>query len=258
MTIDIITVRGTGEPWNGSQNMLANVTRKLDVSRFRMQDLSYPATVGPGGGNLLGASEAQSVEQGVENLAATIRHTPNVVGLLAYSLGAMVVSRFLERKAAGDYFDCEVAFAGLIANPLRRESDSVGDIGVGYGIAGQRGEAPARIPVYEIANPLDGITCCPAGSPLHALADELADFSLAGLPYWAYGVVYSRWLDAGRPCALTDWRHYKETTELVAGYLEPPPLGQHTAYSHETMPGQPPGVTYCDRLAQLINEGPWR
>ena len=51
---------------------------------------------------------------------------------------------------------------------------------------------------------------------------------------------------------------YKVACELVAGYLDPPPWGTHTAYSHATMPGQPAGVTYCDRLAQLVNEGPWR
>lgn len=248
--IDVITVRGTGEIWNSRGNMLANVTSKLDVERFRSIDLQYPASVGPAGGRLTGASEAINVDAGVEDLAATIRHTPNVAGLLGYSLGAMVISRFLERKAAGEFTDCEVAFAGLVANPLRRQGESVDQLGTGYGIAGQREPGPTRIPVFEIANPSDGITCCPAGSPLHALADQVATFSLGDLTAWR--------ADTRDVHDLINAARYREAIALIEGYLAPAPWGQHTAYNHVTMPGQRPGVTYCDRLAQLINEGPWR
>lgn len=45
---------------------------------------------------------------GVQALVAEIRATPNCVGILGYSLGAIVVTRFLEAKVRGEYPDREV------------------------------------------------------------------------------------------------------------------------------------------------------
>jgi hypothetical protein len=120
--IDLITVRGTGEPHQGANNLLTHVTALLDPAKFGfLADLDYPASIGVANHTfaITGPSEEQSLTVGVVALAQLIRTTPNTVGILGYSLGAEVVSRFMEAKGRGEYPDCKVAFSACIANPLR-------------------------------------------------------------------------------------------------------------------------------------------
>ncbi len=99
--------------------------------------MPYPGTVGPAGGKPDGPSAETSIEIGVTALAAMIRATPNNVGVLGYSLGAEVVTAFLEAQARGLFAECELAFSGCLANPARKEGDSVDSGSRGYGIDGE-------------------------------------------------------------------------------------------------------------------------
>lgn len=251
----VITVRGTGEQLNGESNLLRAVTLRLERPKFPIfVDLPYPASIGimNPNRNLAGVSMQQSLATGEMALAAEIRRTPNPVVLLGYSLGAMVVTRFLESQAGGEFDDCEVAFAANIANPLRRLGDSVDQAGApGFGIAGQREPfTPWQLARYvEVANPRDGITCCPADSPLRTAADGLSNYSFAVGGGWSADLVdrilRRRWQPVGLDWLrdpLGAWRSHAFAAEQVRDYL----TGQHG----------PAYVTggYTARLADLINE----
>lgn len=247
--IDIITCRGTGEAQSGPNNMLGLVTAKLDPARFRvLADCQYPASIGVANQtfNPIGPSEDESVKEGIANLATLIRSTPNKVGIIGYSLGAEVVSKFLEAQVAGQFADCELAFSACVANPLRRVGDSIDPNPTGYGINGQMSCEPPN-PHFECANPADGITSCPGGSPLRDIADVVSAFGLAAIGGWTQDLVdrllERRWQPVGWGNFLhpiKTWETYQTAADLVAGYL----TGQHTlAYEH--------GLT--DRLADVIN-----
>lgn len=247
--IDLITCRGTGEPQSGPTNMLTLVTAKLDPARFRvLADCQYPASIGVANQtwNPIGPSEDESVQAGIADLAMLIRSTPNKVGILGYSLGAEVVSRFLEAQAAGQYSDCELAFSACVANPLRRQGDSIDPNPQGFGINGQMSCEPPQ-PHFECANPQDGITSCPADSPLRDIADVVSAFGLAQIGGWTHDLVNRllerRWQPANWGNLLhpiKTWETYQTAADLVAGYL----TGAHTrAYEN--------GLTA--RLADVIN-----
>ncbi|WP_327139350.1 PE-PPE domain-containing protein [Nocardia sp. NBC_01327] len=251
MPVDVVTCRGTGEPFQGATNMLAHVTALLDTTKFRIVgDVSYPATVGAAGAawNICGASEDESVREGIINLANLIRSTPNTVGVLGYSLGALVVSGFLEAKARGEYADCEVAWVGTVANPARAQDSSIDPQPFGFGVAGQHGPWPA-IPVWEAANPADVITSCPSDSPLRTFADGISAFSLADTGGWTTDLIdrvrTHRWQpdDLGsllHPVAT--WRLWSTAAAAMEGYTVG---GAHTtAYI---------AGGYLDRLASAIN-----
>jgi hypothetical protein len=251
--IDVITVRGTGEVHGSATNMLSFVTRKLDRTRFCYPiELEYPASIGAFNpqGNLVGLSEESSVRIGVMNLASLIRSTPNRVGLLGYSLGSLVVMRFLEAQARGEYSDCEIAFVANIANPRRRQGNSIDGPVPGFGIAGQHDRLP-HVPLWEVANPRDGICCCPADSPLRTLADQLSAYTFAVGGGWsadlADRLIRQRWQPVGidwlrNPVGA--WQSYVNAAALMRGYLMD---GQHgPVYIRDG---------YTDRLAALINRG---
>ncbi|WP_019926274.1 PE-PPE domain-containing protein [Nocardia sp. BMG111209] len=251
MTTDVITCRGTAEPADGTSNLLSYVTADLDpVAYALIGDLPYPASVGPIGpdGNPLGPSEDESVREGVANLAQMIRSASNVVGLLGYSLGAEVITRFAEARSHGEYRDCEVAWTACVANPLRREGDSMDPNPRGFGINGRVSFDPPY-PHVECANPLDVITSCPADSPLRNLADATSAFSFAELGGWTEDLVArlrdGRW-QPGDPAwwlhPIRTWQRYETAAGDVLGYL----TGQHnTVY-----------ITggYLSRLAAVLND----
>ncbi|WP_083894973.1 PE-PPE domain-containing protein [Nocardia tenerifensis] len=250
--ITVLTCRGTGERLGAPANMLSFVTRRLDRTKYSIgPDIDYPASIGPANPEIYydGCSEEQSVAQGVEALAAEIRATPNRVGILGYSLGAMVVTRFLEAKARGEYLDCEVEWAANIANPLRREGDSISPDAVGFGINGQHGPWPEDIPTWELAHHADGITCCPADSPLRTLADTVSAFSFAAMGGWgsalAERIHSNRWqpnrCDWWRD-PVHHWRSWSQAAALMDGYLRG---GAHNAMYRTS--------GYCDRLVALLN-----
>lgn len=250
--ITVLTCRGTGEQRGSRDNMLAAVTGKLDPAKYLIgPDIDFPASIGPVNPHtdVLGCSEQQSIDLGVSELVATIRATPNRVGLLGYSLGAEVVTRFLEAQARGDYSECEVAWAANIANPLRCPGDSIDGRSPGYGINGPHGPWPAGIPTWEVANPDDCITCCPADSPLRTLADAVSPFSFAELGGWTRALAdrirANRWqLNRAdgwlRP--MSTWQLWTQAAASMDGYLRG---GQHTAaYLRDG---------HCDRLAAILN-----
>ncbi|MCX4094284.1 PE-PPE domain-containing protein [Nocardia sp. alder85J] len=250
MTVDVITCRGTSEPLDGEHNMLTYVTGELDPARYALAgDLPYPAALGPIGpdGNPLGPSEDESVAAGVDALVRSIRSRVNPVGLLGYSLGAEVISRFLEARARGEFADCVVAWSACVANPLRREGDSIDPNPYGWGIAGQMRADPAH-PHFEVANALDTITSCPADSPLRTIADAMSAFSFAELGGWTEDLAdrlrHDRWQPGDPQWWLhpaRTWRRYDEAAADVIGYL----TGQHnTAY---IVGG------YCGHLATILN-----
>lgn len=177
----------TGSP----DNMLAYLGSLLDLTRFQIgPDVDYPAAVGPvGSSGLLGPSEQQSIQDGLPLIAEAIRATPNLVGLCGYSLGAELVSAFLEAQARGEYQDCELAWAAVVANPNRAPGESIDPSPPGSGINGAHGLWP-DIPVFTAANPGDGITCCPPGSPLRALAEGMSAFSFATLGGWSSSLAH--------------------------------------------------------------------
>jgi len=248
--LDIITVRGTGERFNNRSNMLSYVTAALDPDKFRvLGDLSYPASVGPvGAGTILGDSEDNSVTVGIANLAEMIRSTPNPVGVLGYSLGAEVVSRFAEAQCRGAHADCEVAFTACIANPSRREGDSIDPRSYGFGINGEHAAFPDR-PHFEAASPNDVITSCAAGSPLRNLAVTMSSFGLAALGGWNAAMVDGVRRGRFQLTSLGWWRHPVQTWNLYAdaaaditGYL----TGEHTTVYIRN--------GYPERLAGVINQ----
>lgn len=224
--ITVLTCRGTGERLGSPDNMLAYLTSLLDPRRFVVgADIPYPAAVGPAGdAGLLGPSEAQSIADGLPLVAEAIRATPNLVGLCGYSLGAELVSAFLEAQARGEYADCELAWVAVVANPNRAPGESLDPVPAGSGINGAHGPWPVRTRVFTAANPGDGITCCPAGSPLRALAAGMSAFSFAQLGGWtqelAHQLLDGEWAqDQYTPDQLL------RAGQLMLGYLLG---GQHT------------------------------
>lgn len=181
MRYDVFTLRGTAEPYDDPTNMLVDITRRLNPDLFNEPvDVDYPASIGPANpqNNPRGVPLLVSVLDGKVNLAAHIRDTsnPNVI-VIGYSLGAMVVSAFLEDMAAGAHYlqGLQVSRVVLMSNP-RRAPETPGGT---YGIAGVHDDYPDGLPVVEVWNPADGITACPDGSPLRLVADGIANMSLA-------------------------------------------------------------------------------
>ncbi|MFI5781116.1 PE-PPE domain-containing protein [Nocardia sp. NPDC051570] len=250
--ITVLTCRGTGEPLGGSANLLTAVTQRLDPGKYALGgDVDYPASIGPV--NPLratdGCSERQSIEAGVAALAAAIRRVPDKVGLLGYSLGAQVVTRFLEAKARGAFDDCELVWAANIANPLRLEGDSIDPDPIGFGINGQRGAWPDDIFTWEVAAPVDGITSCPADSPLRGLADGISAFGFAELGGWSADLADRLRRNRWQPNRIEWWRHpahaweqWSRAATLMEGYLVG---GTHTTGYIDN--------GYCARLAAIIN-----
>ncbi|MGW2664154.1 PE-PPE domain-containing protein [Nocardia tengchongensis] len=255
--ITVLTCRGTGEALGSPENMLTSVTGQLDPEIYEIgADVDYPASIGPANPqrNLAGCSEQQSIDRGVAALVQAIHATPDKVGILGYSLGAEVVTRFLEAKARGEYPDCELAWAANVANPLRREGDSIDPEPVGFGISGQRGPWPDEFPIWEVANPADAITSCPRDSPLRTLADTVSAFGFADMGAWTSDLADRLRRNCWQTAQFGSWAHllhiwelWSQAAELMEGYLTG---GEHTA---AYLTGG-----YCDRLAAILNRYPER
>lgn len=250
--IDIISLRGTGEPLNGPTNMLTVVTAALDPTRHHLLgDCDYPASVGPDNpqGNPAGVSETTSVTVGLANLVAMIRAATNPVGVIGYSLGALVVTALREAQARGEYSDCEVAFTACMANPRRHAGDSIDPNPYGFGIAGQRGPI-SDVPHFEAANPADAITSCNPDSPLRTLADGLGAFSFADLGGWSLDLATRFRQQKFQPAScgwwmnpVRTWKLYEEAARNIEGYLS------GRTHIRDYIEGG-----YCTRLAAAINE----
>ncbi|WP_067904987.1 hypothetical protein [Nocardia vaccinii] len=246
--IDIITLRGTGETRNADGSptgMLASITDLLPTSSFSFFEPDWPASVGPDP-NLWGSSLDTSVRLGTAAGVQAIQQSPNICGLLSYSLGGICASRILEGVAAGQYTNTdgsplEIAFAVFVANPLRKAGDSVNNLcpPTTFGLHGQRGTWPARVATREYANPGDIITASPADSPLRVIDVGISPFSFVeGARIGDIGyLIFAQLLDFLRLNPLNNLQRYGEAVNGVIGYLTPYPQGQHVLYSAQNMPG---------------------
>lgn len=107
--IDIVTLRGTGEPRNANgtpTGMLHDVTKLLDADRFTCFEPDWPASIGPTP-ELWGPSLKTSIRRGVAAGVRAIQDSPNVCGLLSYSLGGICASKILEGVRSGKYTNAD-------------------------------------------------------------------------------------------------------------------------------------------------------
>ncbi|SNS57715.1 hypothetical protein [Rhodococcoides kyotonense] len=257
--IDVITIRGTGNPRGVFNGMTGVVAKQLNRASFRIFECNFPATIGNvGAGNGIGAHPLDvSVELGVADLARQVRDSPNPVGLISYSLGGIVASRFLEGVALRRWTNpngspLEVAFHLGIANPARNAGDHVVPV-QGSGIHSSHGPFPRNTVNLELCDARDIIGATPRFSPLRNISRGLSPFAALQLnetdPF--------RSLDAVKS---TDWLSWlRESSYLAAGagltaYLVPygnPGRTPHTGYAMERMPGQ--NITWTDWAAQELN-----
>ena len=259
--IDIFGLRGTGEEFSPvPSGMIGEFTKLLDP-RFNPIPVAYPATIGPVGGGPLGTSLNTSVRVAADNLAAAIRRTPNKAGVVTYSLGGLGANLLLEEMAAGMHQDLEISFVVNIANPGRREGESLGNVADGYGLHGQRGLGPAHIPVFEVANPRDMITSAAADSPIRRISDAISPFSFIEGKRLGSAYLYGQLSKMeNREQYWQFWNprfreRYREAFDDVAGYCLPYPWGFHVSYAAQLLPGA--GVPYLAAAADLLNRTDW-
>ncbi|WP_327145760.1 hypothetical protein [Nocardia sp. NBC_01327] len=260
--IDIITLRGTGEQRNSDgtpAGMLHDVTKLLDPVRFSWFEPDWPASIGPDP-DTWGPSLDTSVRLGVAAGVQALQDSPNVCGLLSYSLGGIVGSTILEGVRAGRFTNIdgsplEIAFVVNIANPMRRSGQSVGNLcpAGAYGLHRRRKAWPTDVDVFEYANPDDIITASPADSPLRLIDAGISPFSLVEgarignlTPLLFHELLDFLLLD---PVANLD--RYTAAVRGLLGYLTPWPDGEHVRYSGHTMPGT--DVLWTTHAAEYLN-----
>ena len=179
----VITVRGTGEVLDADTNMLAQVVRKLGRmdADFDLVDLPYPATISFANAqkSVFGVSGDRSVILGVEMLRQMFSRAgvDDKFVLLGYSLGALVISKFLE--TAEPNWLVKIQCVGNIANPMRIPGQSIGSESVGFGLAGPRQVQRLDPVVFEVANPDDFITSAARNSLFRPFVEEILAFSVS-------------------------------------------------------------------------------
>ncbi|MEU7764738.1 hypothetical protein AB0B25_06410 [Nocardia sp. NPDC049190] len=260
--IDIITLRGTGEPRNPDgtpAGILHEVTTLLDTDRFSAFEPDWPAAVGPAP-DVWGPSLDTSVRLGIAAGVRAIQNSPNVCGLLSYSLGGICASRILEGVRSGKYKNLngtplEIAFVVNIANPLRRAGESVGNLcpSSTFGLHGQRGAWPVSVAVREYANPGDIITAAPADSPLRIIDIGISPFSFVeGARIGDVApLIFAELLEVLLRDPIENLDRYSTAVRGVIGYLTPWPDGQHVRYATHTMPGT--NVRWTTHAANYVN-----
>ncbi|MCZ4585313.1 alpha/beta fold hydrolase [Rhodococcus opacus] len=242
--ITVLCCRGIGE--DRGVNMLTNTTQLLDPARFVVKQVPWEASYGPVP-DPGGSAFDKALSEGRTLLLRMIAEDPSPVVLLGYSGGAALAGNVAAEVGRGQHPSLDVRGAGLIADPLRPASPDL----PGWGIAGQR--LITGMPVWQIADPLDVICCCPDNSPLRTFADQSAAFSLADPRAWVSDLVdrlrTRRWqaviLNWWRPW--TVWQQYSEAIDDVNGYLF---RGDHTSYRVRLAPGT--DRTYCALLADRV------
>lgn len=170
MSITVLVVGGTGESYVGDDRtevtgLLSAVTDCLD-RRFIAQWVPYAASYGPVPYRD-GLSYAESVDDGVANLAAAFGTCAGPVALLGYSQGAVVVRRFATHLTGEQ---CEqVIGVGLVADPHQPPGGVAGC--EGWGVAGPGDQLPSALPVCWIGTPDDMICNASPDSLLRDIAD---------------------------------------------------------------------------------------
>lgn len=228
MTVTVVMLRGNGERLNNKGSLLWQLAAKVEAlapeGAFEFIDAPYNATIGPSGGGIDGQSLNRNAVGAFSIVDEIVRATPNNVLGLGYSQGAYTWSRYLERKPK----DCIIPWIALVANPLRCEGDSWDRKGApGFGLAGQHGAWPLLRRVWEVANPGDGITCCPGNSPLRTVAEVVDPLSFALGGGWTQGLIDKllnrRFQFMDSPwAAFFDPGRYALAAHQVAGYLALP------------------------------------
>ncbi|QDQ93727.1 hypothetical protein FND50_25190 [Rhodococcus sp. WB9] len=250
--ITVLRCRGIGEPM-GEASMLANVTKHLDLARFRVVEVPWSAQYGPVPAPL-GSSFDTALRSGRTMLLDHIRRDPNPVVITGYSGGGALAGNVAAEIAHGEHPELDVRGVGLISDPLMPWPYSPAGPTT-WGIAGEREIDERAFPVWHLADPADVITCCPADSPLRTFADQSAAFALADLRSWGYDLVdrvrTRRWQATIRDWhnAPEVWRAYTQALHDADGYLR---LGHHTSYHLRRYPGST--RTYTEWLADRINE----
>lgn len=230
--IDCIEYRGTAEKQDQTNTFLKQfIWAHLRKDRFpRWIDGIYPASIGAMNpdGTLDGPPLKDSVAAGVRHAPQQIRLCrPRRVALFGFSQGCMVIVRLLEEIARGKHPELQVAFAVLVANPLRNPGDSWdADDAPYFGLAGKHIPYPAGIPVFEIANPQDGITCTPGNSPLRTLSDIVDPFTFARGGGWTIGLAERMMRGQFQLVGVPWWQlldvaqRYGQAGALMRGYVK--------------------------------------
>lgn len=244
--ITVLCCRGIGEDFR--DNLLNDVTERLDPKRFRARQIPWQASYGPVP-SPGGFSFDKALAQGRERLLNAINDDPYPVVLLGYSGGAALAGNVAAEVGTGTWPDLDVRGVGLVSDPYRPLDYNL----PGWGIAGTR---PIRgLPVWQLADPADVITCCPKDSPLRTFADQSTAFSLADPEAWAEDLLdrlkTKRWQEVK-----VDWLNlfgtfsqYRQAQYDAEGYLF---RGDHTSYATRLVPGST--RTYTEWLADRINE----
>lgn len=243
----VLACRGIGEGLR--ENMISNVTKHLDPARFRAREVPWEASYGvlP---QWLGTSFNRSLSSGRELLKQMIADDPYPVILLGYSGGAALAGNVARDIGQGLHLGrLDIRGVGLISDPLR-PTDWTDNT---WGIAGAR-HIGIWAPVWQMADPSDVITRCPANSPLRTLSDQSDAFSLVDPAAWSWDMV-QRLRTQRFQATIRDWRNvpevwkaYSQAIDGAQGYLFG---GDHLGYATRIYRD---GLSYTAWLAARINE----
>ncbi|QGF20333.1 lysin B [Gordonia phage Sixama] len=168
MTREVIFVAGAGERLDSSM-MAYRLCRRFLKTTDKVTFLQYNNSIGPvnrtpNPADFTGSLTASRISGRVA-LVNYIRQTSFVPIIVGYSLGAYVVSDFLEFMAKGQYPGLQVGKVLTIGNPraAKRKSTNV------VGIAGAHGKWPSNVQTYELSNYMDLISSVTDGSMLMSL-----------------------------------------------------------------------------------------
>ena len=256
--VEIYFVRGTGEAWKRGApplGMLANIAFGLDASRAVCIALDYPATIGPIGGGLMSPSLDTTVEIGANALTqlavdAEMRGRRHMI--VSYSLGGLVVEKYLERIAGKNTWPYPELVVNL-ANPARPEGRSDFRELRGYGLHTKGRLHPG---VHEMADPRDLICSAPADSPWRRISDAISPFSFMQGAHFGDAnkqLGRRRLVDIRNMFTPAGQERYRIAAEDMIGYFAPAQFGgRHNAYHLNHVPGEK--ITYTDYSTRLINK----
>lgn len=217
------------------RGMLKSVTDHLNPVKFDSEWVPWIDQYGPVP-SWNGKSYREAIAIGENELNAKIDSIPlsQKIGILGYSAGAHIAGNVATMNP-------RVVACALVSDPVRQ----IMHWPDGYGILGQRPVKQCWL--WQVANPYDYITACPAGSPLRSIPDLTQGFSVTDPLAWGR-TLNLRTLQAWWNNPFIDW---SSVAAGLAGYLSPYPWGQHTGYDHMIMPGTT--MFYTDWLANELN-----
>lgn len=242
--ITVITARGISEPYGN--NMLAQVTKKLDKKKYKVVELDYSASYASVRNESFGFSQ----EVGRREMRYQIEKAEGKVILLGFSAGAKLAGDVAKSIADGVFpgFREKVVAVGLIADPARSRLQIQGKDRGGYGITGDRFIPDTYFKVWQFSAPGDPISELPAGNALRTFADFTEFASTTNPGPWFQNILEktkkNQWQQWWNPANIATWRG---AGQWLMNYL----VGRrHISYHIEQMEGFP--ATYTERLAQLI------